>query len=468
MRAMSELKKTMFLAGGAAALALLAFVTAPRPPAPDAFADRGEAFFPDFEDPNAAATLEVVEFDEEAGAARPFKVTNSGGRWTIPSHHDYPADGEDRLARTAAGVMGIHKDDFRSDNVADHEALGVVDPLDEGATSLKGRGQRVTLKDESGAVLADFVVGQQPEGRDGFRFVRIPGQKRVYAARMDVDLSTRFEDWIERDLLKLERGDIEKVVIKDYSINERTGRLDQRDVVTLTKDDDGDWKTDRMRSNQEVDSTKSNALLGALDDLNIVGVRPKPAGLSASLTRTEGARLTQADVQSLQSRGYYFTYDGQLVSNEGEVQVESTEGVRYTLRFGEVVYGTGEALTAGTAGTAASGPGEEGEKGDEDRGPGENRYLFITADFDPRTLPEPRKPSDTSFLQKAESEWTDADRDQKELFDAHEEWKTEVGEGREKAEELNRRFARWYYVIPADDFEKLRVSRKDLLKAKSS
>ncbi len=462
MRAMSELKKTLFLAGGAAALALLAFVTAPRPPAPDAFADRGEAFFPDFEDPNAAATLEVVEFDEETGAARPFKVTNDRGHWTIPSHHGYPADGEDRLARTAAGVMGIHKDDFRSDNVADHEALGVVDPLDEGATSLKGRGQRVTLKDESGAVLADFVVGQQPEGRDGFRFVRIPGQKRVYAARMDVDLSTRFEDWIERDLLKLERGDIEKVVIKDYSIDERTGRLDQRDVVTLTKDDDGDWKTDRLRSNQEVDSTKSNALLGALDELNIVGVRPKPAGLSASLTRTAGARLTQADIQSLQSRGYYFTYDGQLVSNEGEVQVEAAQGIRYTLRFGEVVYGRGDALTAGTEESGAD------DESSEERGPGENRYLFITADFDPKALPEPRAPADTSFQQKAESEWTDADRKNKELFDTHEEWKAQVEKGREKAEELNRRFAGWYYVIPADDFEKLRVSRKDLLKAKSS
>ena len=88
-------------------------------------------------------------------------------------------------------------------------------------------------------MLADFVVGREPEGRAGFRFVRIPGQKRVYAARMDVDLSTRFEDWIERDLLKLERDDVEEVIIKDYSIDERTGRLDQRDVVTLTKDDDG-------------------------------------------------------------------------------------------------------------------------------------------------------------------------------------------------------------------------------------
>jgi hypothetical protein len=455
---MSELKKTLFMAGGAAALALLAFVTAPRPPAPDAFADRGEAFFPDFEDPNAAATLEVVEFDEETGTARPFKVTNDGGRWTIPSHHDYPADGEDRLAKTAAGVIGIQKDDFRSDNVADHEALGVVGPLDEGATSLKGRGRRVTLKDEGGAVLADFVVGGEPEGRSGFRFVRIPGQKRVYAARMDVDLSTRFEDWIERDLLKLERNDIAKAVIKDYSIDERTGRLDQRDVVTLTKGDDGTWKTDRMRSNQEVASGKLNPLLSALDDLKIVGVRPKPEGLSASLTRTAGARLTQADVQSLQSRGYYFTYDGQLVSNEGEVQVEAASGIRYTLRFGEVVYGTGAAVTAGA---------EEADA-DGEQVPGANRYLFITADFDPKTLSEPPKPADTAFQDKAESEWSEADRRNKELFDAHEEWKTKVEEGRVKADELNARFADWYYVIAAEDFDKLRVSRRDLVKAKSS
>ncbi len=456
---MSELKKTLYLTGGAVAVALLAIATAPRPTTPDAFADRGEPFFPEFEDPNSAATLEVVELDEETGSAQAFKVANDGGRWTIPSHHDYPADGEDRLARTAAGVIGIHKDDFRSDNVSDHEALGVVDPLDEGATALKGRGKRVTLKDDGGAVLADFIVGEQPEGRTGFRFVRIPGQKRVYAARMDVDISTRFGDWIEKDLLKLAQADIDTVIIRDYSINERTGRLDQRDVVTLTKDDD-DWRTDRMRSNQEVDTAKMNPLLSALDDLNIVGVRPKPAGLSASLTRTPGARLTQDDVQSLQSRGYYFTYDGQLVSNEGELQVRSKDGVLYTLRFGEVVYGTGEAVTAGAD---ASG----GEAAAE-RGPGENRYLFITADFEAKALPEPPKPADTAFQQKAESEWTDADRKNKERFDAHEEWSNKADEGREKAEELNARFADWYYVIPSDDFEKLRLTRQDLVTAKSS
>jgi hypothetical protein len=65
-------------------------------------------------------------------------VTFENGRWTIPSHHGYPADGKDRLAKTAAGLIGLTKDDFRTDNVADHEACGVIDPLDNTVQTLKG------------------------------------------------------------------------------------------------------------------------------------------------------------------------------------------------------------------------------------------------------------------------------------------------------------------------------------------
>jgi hypothetical protein len=453
---MSELKKTSMLAGGALALALIAALTAPRPSLPGAFSDRGDAFFPDFDDPSAAATLEVVAFDEEAGTADAFKVVNADGNWTIPSHHDYPADGKDRLARTAAGVIGIVKDDFRSDNVADHAALGVLDPLDEGITSLEGRGKRVTLKDARGTTLADFIIGKQPEGRTDLRFVRIPGQKRVYASRVDVDISTRFEDWIEKDLLQLERGDVQSVLIKDYSIDERTGMLDERDEVALRREGES-WAADGMRANQEIDSGKMSTLLGALDDLKIVGVRPKPTGLSATLAREPGSGLTSSDVSSLQSRGYYFTRDGRLVSNEGELQVRTEAGVSYTLRFGEVVYGTGEAVTSGAAGTT------EGS----DPGPGENRYLFITADFETSVKPEPPRPSDTGFEGRAEGELTDADRENAALQAAHQEWEKAVAEGREKAEALNARFADWYYVIAADAFEKVHLGRKDLVKAKS-
>jgi hypothetical protein len=450
---MSEIKKTLIFIGAAAGLLVLALVTAPGRPVPEAMSDVGGAFFPDFTDPNAARTLEVIEFDEETGAALPFKVTFKDGRWTIPSHHDYPADGEDRLAKTAAGVIGIHKDEFRTDNVADHASCGVIDPLDETATSLEGRGTRVTLKDEGERVLADFIVGKVPEERSGYRFVRIPGQKRVYVAKMDVDLSTRFEDWIEKDLLEVERDEIQQVVLEDYSIDERTRRVDQRDLVTLEKRD-GEWEMDRLPSGRALDITKLNSLLTAVDGLSIVGVRPKPAGLSASLSQTDaGAPLTQGDLLSLQSKGFFLTRNGQLLSNEGEVQVQTTKGVIYTLRFGEVLYGSGAAITAG---------GEASD--DEEGGPGENRYLFITASFDPKLLPEPEAPANTAFQDKAEADWDEQDRENKKLYDAHEEWKKTVEEGRTSSQELNRRFADWYYVIPASAFEKVHLQRRDLLK----
>ena len=137
---MSELRKTLTFAGVAVLLGVVAVVSAPRRSAPDAFFDVGEPFFPEFDDPELAATLEIVQWDDTTGSALPFKVTNRGGLWTIPSHHDYPADGAERLATAAAEVISVVKDDFRSDNIADHEALGVIDPLDETVTSLEGEG----------------------------------------------------------------------------------------------------------------------------------------------------------------------------------------------------------------------------------------------------------------------------------------------------------------------------------------
>ncbi len=454
---MSEMKKSLSFGGVALALAILALLTAPRSATPDAFLDRGEPFFPDFDNPNEAATLEVIEFDEETAEAIPFKVTSKEGRWTIPSHHDYPADGEDRLARTAAGVIGITKDDFRTDNVADHEACGVIDPLDDAATSLRGRGKRVTIRGRNDQILADFIVGKTPENRSDLRFVRVPGQKRVYVARMDIDISSKFEDWIEKDLLQVDRYQIDQIVLKDYSIDERTGRVHDRDVVILDEED-GTWSANGMSPSQEIDMTKMNDLLSAVDSLSIVGVRPKPAGLSRSLKRAEGGlSISQGDLLSLQARGYYFARDGSLLSNEGELEVRTTDGVVYTLRFGEILYGRGEAVTAGTE-----------ESDSAATGPGENRYLFITAAFDPGLLPEPERPGNTDFQDKPEEEWTAADRSNKELHDRHEEWSRQIEKGRQTAAELNARFADWYYVISDESFQKIRVTRGDLVKTKES
>jgi hypothetical protein len=300
-----QMKITGIFCAVAVVLILLAVVTEPRQVTPEAYSDLGEEFFPDFKDPNAARTLEVVEWDEETGSPRPFKVTFHDGRWTIPSHYDYPADGKDRLAETAASLIGITKDDFRTNNVADYAACGVIDPLDDSVVGMKGRGKRVTIKGENDVVLADIIIGKSDEDRENFHLVRLPDHKRVYGSLIDIDISTKFSDWIESDLLKVEKKDIQTIELKDYSINETTKKVVKRDDFKLMKQDDDTWTAPDITDKQEVDKYKMNNFIKVLDELSIVGVRPKPAGLSASLQQSSGqVRISTGDLLSLQSKGF--------------------------------------------------------------------------------------------------------------------------------------------------------------------
>jgi len=442
---MNEQKKTLLFIGAALVLGLLGFLSAPKASTPDAFADVGTPFFPEFTDPNSAAILEVIQYDESTASVRPFKVTFKKGLWVIPSEYNYPADGKEQLSKTAAAMIQVKKEDFRTDNPADYEALGVIDPLDESATAMSGRGKRITIRNENDKLLADLIVGKKVSGKNDYYFVRRPEAKRVFSAKIGFEISTKFNDWIDTDLLQLEKEKISEILLKDYSINEMTRSVNRRGETRLSKTD-GDWQFDRMKASEEVDEAKVNAVLSALDELKIVGVRPKPDGLSASLKK-QSAEISKDAMRSLQSKGYFFTQDGQLLSNEGELEVRTEDGVVYTLRFGEMVLGDGES---------------------DDASSKENRFLFVTASFDETLFSAPMQPKNTAFLSKPDSLWTNADRENKKLNDAYQEWQEKQTAGKKQTEILTNRFADWYYIIPDKNFDKLKLSRRELLKAKNS
>ena len=429
---MGELSKTLRLAGLSLLLGIAAFVSTPGRATPDAFFDVGEPFFPEFLDPETAATLEVVEFDEDQAAAMPFQVTNRDGLWTIPSHNDYPADGRERLSNISADIISLEKEDFRSDNIADHESLGVIDPTDLAATSLVGRGTRITVKNATDETLADLIVGNRVENRPGLRFVRAPDQKRVYTARFEAEITTAFEDWIEQNLLEVDRDQVEQIVLNEYQVDETTRSVSEPREFTLDKVDDSSWSGSGVPRGQEVNFVEVNRLVGAIIGMEITGVRPKPAGMTGNLRDAAMAgQISQVDIRDLISKGFYPTADGGLLSNEGELLVHTNEGVLYTVRFGEIVYGRGDAVLLG-----------DDTSDDADSGPGENRYVFIEASFDDAVLPEPAA--------------SDAD--------AHASWERRVREGQAKADRLAARFANWYYVVSATSYDRIHLPKEDFLK----
>ena len=64
----------------------------------------------------------------------------------------------------------------------------------------------------------DLIIGKAVKDAEGQRYVREAGRDIVYVIEIDRSkLSTNFEDWIEKDLLKLNAWDLQQVEIKDYS-----------------------------------------------------------------------------------------------------------------------------------------------------------------------------------------------------------------------------------------------------------
>jgi hypothetical protein len=478
-----ELKKTLAFLGVAAVLAGSSwFLTRPRVTSAEAFRDLGEPFFPGFTDPLAAKSLEVVDFDAGTGDAIPFKVAFEPGKgWVIPSHHDYPADAKDRLAKTAAGVIDLKKDVIASDSANQHEELGVIDPLAPPTASLSGRGKRVALRDGSGKALAELILGKPVPGRSGMRFARVPEQPRTYGVAVDVDLSARFADWIETNLLKLDAFRVTRVTIDNHKVDPEAGTITPGDVVDFRRaDPSSPWTMEEVPAGQELDTAKISALTNALADLKIVGVRPKPPGLTAELKAAaadgQGLALSRASQLSLQAAGFYVLKDGRLLSNQGDIYVRTDEGIIYVLRFGEVTLARGEALTAGTPDDAAK--KDEGKKDEatKDAGAGDNRYLFVTAEFDERAIRKPEAlakaevPPDPDGLPEKPFARTpeEAKADDEKAKREKEDFDRKVADGKKKAQELTDRFAGWYYVVPGDAYRTIVTNQAGLLKPKAA
>jgi len=479
------------------ASAALLLDTLDRRVADQVFDDQGQAFFSAFSDPLTAQAMEVVEYDPNTARVIPFQVQQKSGRWTIPSHYDYPAEAKDRLAKTSAGVIDLKKDTIRSDDVADHEALGVVDPLDTKTLTLKGRGKRVTLRKQAdGEILADLIIGDEVKDRPGMRFVRLPNSPRTYGANVNVDLSTRFSDWIRQDLLGVTSDQVRSVMIDRHRADPAKGVLVPGKVSRLIRNPaDGKWTLAAAPPDLVIDPARVNEVLTALTGLKILGVRPKPAGLTKDLQQsTDGTiELKPSAIRSLETRGFYRTQSGALVSNQGEIQLGTDEGVVYVLRFGEVTVADGEELSAGTsddselpATVEAEGKSKTAETpAKKSQGAGtEGRFLFVTTRFDPDLVTPPRElevdrdttlPADPFQLPGSgavspgfEPDVAKAEQVQQEKENKRaDELEKKREEGRKKAQELSQRYAAWYYVVSAASFGSIAVDEDRLSRSEN-
>jgi hypothetical protein len=479
----NEGKKTAIFAGIAAALVLITVVVMiPKSRAAASFQPQGTEFYPAFKDPLKVAALEVIEPDDLSGGFKPFRVQVVDGQWSIPSHSNYPADGKDRLAKTAASVIDLKKERLASNNAKDYMEFGVGDPQDQSAEGKKGRGNRVKLYDQAGAILADYIFGKETKEGPEYRYVRVPDQKETWAVKVKPDISVKFEDWVETDLLKMGGASPRRIVIDKYSFDVTQQQIKDKAVTTAARDDGSSpWKVAETKDTEEANAETFTTLTSTLSGLKLTGVRPKPEYVAKAQDLTNLGKMPQnvlmAVARALGGKGFYIFADKDrygMISSEGEMHVSCDDGVVYTLRFGDVLVGSGDEVSAGLPDEKDPKDEKKDPKKDDPKGGTENRYLMVSARYDeslvgpPPVEPKPyvADPAKKKEDQKADEE--KAKHDKEDYETKKKDWEKKKADGKKRAEDLTKRFAPWYYVISGDAFKKLRVDRSALVKAKEA
>ena len=333
-----------------------------------------------------------------------------------------------------------------------------------------GFGTLISITDEKNNEFS-LIIGEEVgenQSSDGtvgaaLHLVRIPGEDAVFVAEIDVDtFTTEFTDWINDDLLDLDSIDVRQLSIHDYTSFKRTesslGITERLQVQIDWNVEEGIWSLSQMLEflgndqvpvetvlniDEELNADRLNTLQDAIDSLKISDVRRKPAGLGADLKINSRIFDPESRVD-LERRGFFLVNardgsgDQELLCANGELHISTEQGIKYLLRFGSEVADNDEIL----------------------------RHMFVTTRLDKQLLPEPELVDlpdvdpDDELTQQA---YDEVKRNNDLLIEDHTQ---RIKDAEERVEDLNSRFADWYYLISEYTYNRLHLSKTDLIAIK--
>ena len=388
---MNENSKTIIFIAAAAACVALAFITAPEARDPSAQGSKmGQALFESF-DPRSATGIEIVEIDETNLISKSIEVSQTEKGWLIkrPGKVDYPANADNQVKNVSSLLFDLRIIDQAAEGAGEHANFGVLDPS-KANPSDAGIGKMIALKNNTGANLAQLIIGNEVDGLNNTRFVRKPEENAVYRVELENvnDVTTKFVDWVEQDFLDIDKWNIKQVTFDNYEIKDGKIAPSAKQILDY---DNSEWKLlgSTLSGDEELDKEKLDEMKDAFDDLEIIDVERKPEILISSLRK--GSEFVDANnIQELQSSANSLIQKGfrpvnelgkdgkplaypngkpklKVVSQKGEVLVGMKDGVEYVLRFGETYRGPE----------------------DDENSTGDSRYIYAYARVNESLLEQP-------------------------------------------------------------------------------
>ena len=161
--------------------------------------------------PGLAGRLNDVAVVEISGTKGVFRVEREADAWVVPEKSGYPARA-DKVKKTAIGLAELRTLEPRTDNPELYDRIAVGEPGKTGSDAV-----RIRLLDAKGGELAALIVGKVKTAETSARaaeiYVRRPADARSWLASARLAASGDILEWVEREMLRIERKRVADVVI---------------------------------------------------------------------------------------------------------------------------------------------------------------------------------------------------------------------------------------------------------------
>ena len=387
-------------------------------------------------------SIEITRLGE-SDRIEQIKLRRKGDSWILPQYEDFTATGIARISEVAKSMLDRKILAITGDQEQSHFEFGLVDPAE--ATGLPNRaslGMKVELRDRNRGDIASLIIGKpvSETGGDGKYFVRLPGQPTVYEMQIPkVIFSTRFEDWVDSNLMNLPNQRNSPIRVTGIGID--SYRIDAKEIASADKQPDWQvkfqfspngskgnllrWVDGKFEKEDisQLSQRQVSDLLTALSQIRVLGARSKPKSI-VKLFRKSAEISDAAALKGLAPFGFRGRSDDEgfkIESANGELAIVTSDGMKMRLLVGSLADQT------------------------DSRSLDLNYHVLVLAEMVESVFEEPEKPVDVAEDSEENKAWL---RKMAEI-------KTKKEALVLRIDSLNRSYSKWIHIVPESVINRL-------------
>ena len=281
---------------------------------------QGERLFPQLM-ANINDTTEVVGVSKN----ETFTLTRRDGHWVVKEKSDYPADAN-KVRQLIVGTAQFRRVEPKTRNPELYEKLGVEGINKEAAKSVK-----ISLKNTSGAALAEFLLGERRWSRGdpslSEYYVRLPDDPQAWLVEGKIPDDKSPTNWLDDEILELDSARVREVRVTHPDGDKVT--------VRHSKPSANDYQLLGLPEGAEVEFNYAvNSIGNTLTSLTLDNVKPAPevrfkngTGLSVELETFDGLRVQMQTMKDGEDNLAWFSamFDSSLIHEDERANKEATE-----------------------------------------------------------------------------------------------------------------------------------------------